>query len=156
MTIPEYVEGLTRYANAYLIRVVRAMPQERRTWRPMDEGRAALDQVMECAQVADWFARILATQDAEFLSPGFLESERAARSSVQTIEGAEAALNASSERLFAALAAVPAEVLDQTVEIMPGWSDTLANVMFMPLRNLWYHIGQVNYIQTLYGDRQMH
>lgn len=156
MTIPEYVEGLTRYANNYLLRTVRAMPADRWSWKPMEEGRTVVDQVMECAQAADWFTRILTTRDAAFFTAEFIGAEREARAAATDLDAAEALLNHNSEAMFQAFRALEGQDMSETVEIMPGWNDSLANVMFMPLRNLWYHIGQVNYIQTLYGDREMH
>ena len=37
-----------------------------------------------------------------------------------------------------------------------GMTETLANVMLHHFWNIVYHEGQIAYIQTIYGDREMH
>jgi hypothetical protein len=54
----------------------------------------------------------------------------------------------------AAIIAFPeAEMNDEIT--LPWGTYTLAAVMGFPAWNLNYHFGQINYIQTLYGDFSM-
>jgi hypothetical protein len=55
-----------------------------------------------------------------------------------------------------------AEVSDADLDVehpLPWNADakmTTADMMFFPYWNLVYHVGQINYIQLLLGDTEMH
>jgi hypothetical protein len=38
----------------------------------------------------------------------------------------------------------------------PGFTVTTADVLFMAYQNTVYHTGQINYVQMLLGDTEMH
>ena len=48
-TIQELAVKLNREAAQTLIRNVRAMPEDKVTWQPLDKGRTTLSQLQECA-----------------------------------------------------------------------------------------------------------
>lgn len=91
--------------------------------------------------------------------PPELHSELQARSAeLLTFEaGKEAAMQATTD-LCQAILAFPADRLDDEVTLPfgPGVTFTMAEVLGLHYWNLVYHLGQVNYIQTALGDREMH
>ena len=75
---------------------------------------------------------------------------------VATRDGAMSALQTTSEEFNAALAAASDDDLNAT--IIPPWQmpAPLFMIAQIAVSHLWYHDGQVNYIQTLNGDKEVH
>ncbi|HLJ53903.1 MAG TPA: DinB family protein [Chthonomonadaceae bacterium] len=137
-----------------LIRNVRAMPADKADWQPLDAGRSALDQLKECAVICGLATSVL---NERAFPADFGEQYGRAMAGLDTADRAIAALQANSAALDQAILAVPDADLDITVTI--PWSDkpsSVAEMMFMNYWNVTYHIGQISYIQTLYGDKEMH
>jgi hypothetical protein len=63
----------------------------------------------------------------------------------------------AGEDLFRSARAVPPERLDEAIPLpwAPGMTDKVAHVLMMPYWQFVYHLGQMNYVQIMYGDRQM-
>jgi len=153
-TINELMAKMNRQAAEGLARSVLAMPPEKQTWQPEDTARSALDQIAECGAVNLWMARIFQERAVPPLDMGQLDRLKAENN---TQEKALTLLQAGTKALVAAIEALAPEYLDDTVQL--PWKEapsTLAEVMIMPYWNMVYHLGQINYIQTLYGDQEMH
>lgn len=156
MTYPESMATITMDALESLMKTARAMPEERLTWQPMEVGRNVINQLAECIQVARWFTRIFTERDASFFTPEFIGAQRTERETWTTLADIERDIFGAHEALVAAMRAFPEGELEGSIEFRPGWAPTYRQMCYFPLRNLWYHFGQVNYIQTLYGDKDMH
>ncbi len=154
-TYQQSIVAMSRGAVDSLLNSARATPEERLTWKPMDSGRSVLNQLAEVVQVAGWFTRIFETKKADFFDRDFIVSERQKRDEL-TMADIEAQIGPAHESLYAAILALSDADLDIKIALRPGWESTLRDVCYYPLRNLWYHFGQVNYVQTLYGDMEMH
>jgi hypothetical protein len=77
---------------------------------------------------------------------------------IETPDKALAALEKNTAVLVSAIEALPNELLGDKL-ILPfgeGMEMTLAEVQFAAYWNMVYHVGQIAYVQTLYGDKQMH
>lgn len=145
---------ITAGATDAMVRSVKATPADKIEWKPLDEGRSILSQVQECAVVATFFAAILRNRALPQMPEGAFESSMKA---LDTLDKALAALDANTADLLEAIRAFPDAHLADTIT-MPWGGEPLAfeEVLFLNYWNLVYHTGQTGYIQTLYGDRQMH
>ena len=153
-TINQLMAKMNRQVATGLARTVQAMPPDKQTWQPEETSRSALDQIVECGAINFWFARILGERA---IPPLDMERYNQIRAENDTIEKALALLQAGTDALISAIEAFPPEHLEDTV-LMP-WDTaptTLAEVLLAPYWNMTYHLGQINYIQTLYGDKEMH
>ena len=155
----EHVVKLTRGATEALFRNARAMPEDKFTWQPLDEGRSAMDLVKECTMSPLWFGKILNAQTM----PEFTEEEqqqgKAMQDSWVTIDDCERASNEHSQMLYDAIEKFPVEALEKSIHLpfgKEGFDATMAEIAMFQYWNLVYHWGQLSYIQTLYGDRDMH
>ncbi len=150
----ETVEGL--------FRTVRAMPADKLEWKPLDAGRSALDQLQECAQSAGWTtgmvqARAMPPMDAAQMG-ALMETMGAERKAWTTIDACEAVCREKLAEFYAVVRDFPDEDLDLEI-ILPfggGMKKTMADLMVIPYWNMTYHCGQINFIQTLYGDKDSH
>jgi hypothetical protein len=153
-TIQQLAAKLNRDVAAGLKRNAAAMPADRVSWKPMDVGRSALDQVAECALIARFGAGLLTDRTTPQMD---MEAFQKARAELDTVEKAAAALDAGTDALCAAIEAFPAADLDKTIQLpWFGEPSTFAEIMFLSYWNSVYHVGQIAYIQTLYGDKEMH
>lgn len=132
-----------------------AMPPDKQVWRPLDCGRSALDQVQECAVINGFFASILRDRTVPDMDWG---AYKAACAALDTPEKALAALDESGKALQAAIEAFPDNKLADSITLpfAEGMVTTFAEIMFAAYWNMTYHTGQIAYIQTLYGDTEMH
>ena len=157
MSYQEQIIRLTEKANRDLFRSVRATAEDKLQWKPLDEGRTVLGMAQECAQSAMWFAIMLEKRTGSAFPMEDYPKMQAERAS-WSLDDCERILRENTERLAVAIRAIPDDDLGQ--EITLPWGDdmkaTLADVMAYHYWNVTYHLGQVNFIQTLYGDKEMH
>lgn len=153
-TASEIAAKLNRQVSDGLARNLAAMPPEKQDWRPEESTRSALQQVQECAVINGWAAEILRTGDVPPLS----HDEFARKTSeLDTADKAIAALRAATDDLVGVIGSLPDELLDHTIQL--PWESTpvtLAEAMWISYWNMAYHTGQLAYIQTMYGDKDMH
>jgi hypothetical protein len=154
-TTKQVAAKVTAKATETLVINIEAIPADKQDWKPLDAGRSALSQIQECAIVGPFFAAILRDKAVPEMKDGEYE---AACAKLDTVEKAVAALREGTGKLVAAIEAFPEDCLGDTIRMPfgPGFDATFEEIMFMAYWNMTYHEGQLAYIQTLYGDRDMH
>lgn len=132
------------------------MPDDRKTWKPTiegNEGRDALDQVLECACLAEWAEKGYSAGDA--LPPVDWDAFGARCASKANPDEALAWLKSSNSALASAISALSddqlsAEIKHPFYDATITWGDFAIDLVYW---NMVYHEGQINYIQVLYGDK---
>ena len=154
-TVIELIAKLNRQASQGLARNIKAMPEDKVSWHPMDVGRDAIDQAIECAGIYFLAAKSLTTRENPVFDPAAFE---AMKTENDTTEKVLALLEKGTDTFVAAVEAFPPEHLDDKVTLPfgGGMEMTFADMMLLAHWNTVYHVGQVTYIQTLYGDKEMH
>jgi uncharacterized damage-inducible protein DinB len=135
-----------------LVKVSAASPDDKWNWEPLENGRSIQDQMTECCMANTKWASILTTRIYANLNP---EIREAIRSACATSAGTRAKLTDTANLLASAILAVPDNDLDQVIETEWG-PYTVADCLGHAYWNMVYHEGQINYIQTLYGDFEEH
>ncbi|MFM9872300.1 MAG: DinB family protein [Fimbriimonadaceae bacterium] len=154
MRVQDFIADETMRATEGLIHQTTRMPDGKSDWKPLDEGRTALDQVAECALICGAMVKVL----EEFRMPDFtpeMMEEFERKKSALSLESAIDLLRQNSAVLGEAIRAVPDEKLAEEMSFWGPEKWTVAAVMNYHNWNLVYHTGQVSYIQTLYGDKGM-
>ena len=153
-TIQQLAAQLNREAAASLQSNALAIPADKVTWKPLEMGRSVLSQIVECALITGYAANILSALKMQDHDEA---SHAQAKAELDTIEKALAALQANTDKLVAVIEAFPTEELDNTLQLpwLPE-PQSFAKLLLMSYWNNVYHIGQIAYIQTLYGDKEMH
>jgi len=126
--------------------------RERLSWKPQAEEssccRSATEQLDECIGVNFGFAAVLSGG-----TPPERSGEGAATQ--KDPEELERLVQESGARLAAVVRGMTVEDLRKTYDM--GWAKLSGSVAIdLALANMHYHIGQINYIQTLYGDSDFH
>lgn len=158
MRYQDQVVKQTQRALDDVLRAVKALPEDKRDWKPAETARSALNQLQEVAMSPRFFVPIL--RDGKMPEFDDHAKEEAARlkKSFDTFEKCrEAAMEGTSE-LCQVISEFPDDRLEEevTLPFAGGTAMTMADVLGLHAWNLTYHHGQVNYIQTMLGDMEMH
>lgn len=158
MSYIKHMIELTVEAHENMMKTARAVPEGKLTWRVNDVGRSALDMVQEVATVPDIARYMVENMRAAVLAPEEIKGIREQRAQWVTLDKCEEEMNARLSKLYHAMNAFPENLLD--TRIVLGYDSnrtySMAHIMAYPYWNTTYHYGQINFIQTLLGDMQMH
>ena len=150
-TVQQLTARQTQHAARDVIAAAKATRPDKVTWEPLEQGRTVLAQVIECGMANLKWANILRTFTYSNLPPEL----RASFADIDTLTTATARVEATAQELVGVLLAVPDERLD--TEIETEWGPyNVAEACLHAYWNMIYHEGQINYIQTLYGDKEEH
>jgi len=131
---------------------VRKMPAEKQTWKPLDEGRSALEQAQELATAPEMFLMHLAPDR----TPKYSSFEEASAAGAQMdLDACEAECKSLTAEINDAIAKMTPEQMAAKHAMPWGMEHSGGEIAGFHYWNTVYHLGQVNYIQTLYGDRDM-
>lgn len=155
--VKQLIATLIEHDKGGLVRTFNAVPDDKLTWKPMDNGRHALDLFSEAAQTAGLTARLLESKGQDQPTReefGRMREERADWTKPHALE----AMEANTQRLMAALdAATEAELaVPVTMQWADGMTMPLAGWTMISYRMFVARFAQINYIQTLYGDFEGH
>ncbi|MBI1757506.1 MAG: hypothetical protein HYR64_10415 [Fimbriimonas ginsengisoli] len=146
----------TQLALDDVCRAAIAVPADKRTWSPGGAARSTLDQMREVAASADWLLAILESGKAP--DPHRHGESDHGAPELGTVEECIEAARTNTPRLCQLIASYPADKLENEI-VMPfsgATTMTMADVMGLHYWNLVYHLGQINQIQLILGDRVMH
>lgn len=147
LTPQEWHARLIERAAWLLIHSWETTPAEHRTWSPSagdsSQTRSATDQLVECINVNNGFAAMLT---------GGTRPDPVTAENTSDLPGA---LTACAALLATTIRNMDEGELDR--EYMAPWGPIRGwNAAELALSNMYYHFGQINYIQTLYGDVKFH
>ena len=135
-----------------LIASMLAMPEDKRNWKPMGTGRTVNDLLMECILVNLKWAATLRNRAYTRVGSEIAEPLRGISADSQSLIDH---LNQSTAELIDAIRSVRDDELVEMIKT-PFGSYSLADCCLIAYWNSVYHEGQINYIQTLYGDQARH
>jgi hypothetical protein len=153
----EIMIGLIENGRDSLARTAQAMPEDKLGWKPLDNGRAVLDLLGDAAQVPGMVAKMLESH-GEFKPSREAFQQMALERADWTREDALQHLTQNTQRLVGLIRAMPDEQLAQPLHLPMGAGMTLplGGWIMMTYRTFCSRMGQINYIQTLYGDFESH
>ena len=158
MRYQDQIVRCTQKALDDVCRAAIAVPKDKHGWHAMGSMRSVLDQMQEIATTAPYFLPLIRSG----VAPAFDEeaTKKAVRERAQ-FNSVDLCV-AEARRTVAELCQTLSEVPDHTLErevIVPFGGDvtwTLADAMAGSYWNFVYHFGQINQIQLMLGDKEMH
>jgi uncharacterized damage-inducible protein DinB len=136
----------------FLIKSVKAMPEEKLDWVPGGKARSALAIMQEVAYFPSWLVSVLRgdrqPEDADAAAEAFAKEH-------DTLDKLIAAAEKNTDELCKFIETLPDERLDKPVK-MPWGDQPTSSVIYYHEWNNTYHLGQVSYIQLMYGDEEMY
>ena len=156
MRYQDQIVRRTQSALDDVVRAARALPEEKLDWSPGGAARSALAQMREIAQTGDRFLPLIVGDARGF--EGHAAKEEAAPSGTEGLEDLIAAARSGVARLCQAIMGIPEADLEKeiTLPFGGGMVMTLADALGLPAWNMTYHLGQINQIGLMLGDRRMH
>jgi uncharacterized damage-inducible protein DinB len=152
MTVQQLAASRTQRAAHDLIAAAESTPADRLAWVPMGEARTMMDQLTECVIANIKWTTILKTHRYANVPREVWE---AVVPECDTLAKVTARLRQSAADLIQAIGSVRDE--ETADEIETDWGPySLADCCLHAYWNMVYHEGQINYIQTLYGDTEEH
>ncbi|MBV9852843.1 MAG: DinB family protein [Armatimonadetes bacterium] len=157
-TLQQQAVHLTQEALAALFRTARHVPVDKYHWSPMGEARAAQNQVAECALTPMVYLSLLDGHPMDFSDPAVRRHGEQMMSALDTVDAAEAAAQEQYARLYTRIESLSDADLTRTVRLpFGGGRDVpIADIIFFAYQNIVYHTGQINYLQLMLGDKEMH
>lgn len=153
MTIFEYMARQTERIGEALAHFIATTPEDKLVWHPSVPGcaptRSILEQVGECVAVNRFVAALLRGENVTPPAGGWPEIPFA------NGQDAQEQLVTSAREIAMAIRALDADSLPQIYQMRRG-PVTGEVLILMPYRNMAYHAGQANFIQTLAGDPEFH
>lgn len=158
MRLQDHMIESTRAAVDETFRYAKAVPEDKLDWKPLDAGRSVLDLCRELAMCPTWAYDTIEGQEEPDYSEEGMAAMKREQEQWKSVADCEAECGKRLEKLFDLYRGLPDERLTQT-KWLPydgGRDFTVAEMMDYPRWNFLYHQGQIAYIQTLYGDKEMH
>ena len=153
MNITDYVANQTiRIAEAFAD-FISSTEEDRLLWKiEVENGtqtRSIFELVGECVGVNRGFVTLLKGEKLNTPTGGWQHI------TVENSQKAKQLLLESATELANAIRSLSPEDLEKTFQ-HPRGPVLGENFILMPCRNMTYHAGQINFIQTLYGDSVFH
>lgn len=139
-------------------RAALAIPEDKLEWIPLGEVRSVLDQMQEIAVSGRYFLPLVKTGEAPDFDAVARREAVALRGTFDSLDKCIAEARRSVAVLCQAIESVPDDALEREV-VVPfggGVMMTMADVMNGACWNMTYHLGQINQIQLMLGDKEMH
>jgi hypothetical protein len=143
-------------AKDRLAAVLAATPDDRVSWSPAASARTPLEVVAHGAMSVKGMQGWLSGEPFPFESMAALDAySRNEEKKYPTREAALKLLEDNSTGFLAFLDSLPQEKLGSMFETQMGTFPMMSAITF-PADHLRGHTAQIDYIQTVYGDREMH
>lgn len=144
----------TNIANsAQFFAAVDKIPADKLDWKPLENGRSALDIAAEVALSTTWPLAFLPGAPKFEMTDEIMQGFFAEKAKLTTLADIKAKAAEGLEKTNAALASLSDDQLGEQIETFFSPAPmSRASALTAFSDNARYHTGQVNYIQTLYGD----
>jgi hypothetical protein len=115
------------------------------------KGRSVADIVQEVNLVNDHVGMVMRGEEPFVWPEGWIKAPESMKTKEDVIE----AFKQSSEKILTTAAGFTTEQLEETILNEGEETTRFERCRFMTL-HLWYHLGQINYVQCLGGDDAFH
>lgn len=152
MKSKELIISMAEQFTELFIKDLEAIPDgnESKSWG--GTSRSAIQIAAECVEFINSSTNSLDKAQMELTQEGFAASEERIKSKQQAIEE----LREANRKFVQKVESLSDEQLAETVTAPWGTPLSRANYAAIVPTHTFYHDGQLNYIQTLYGDKDTH
>ncbi len=157
MRIQEYAADCALSAAEEAFRYARAVPAEKLDWSPEGVGQTVMSMCRELAMTPSWAAFVFTPDEFKFDAETHA-SQKAEMETWTTVDDCENQFKQRMETLRDVYLGLSDEDLKKTkwLPFNGGRDHTFLELLDYPRWNCTYHLGQIAYIQILFGDKEMH
>ncbi len=148
-----YLSGWLQGLQGMYTADINAIPDDK--WKDTFGGctRSACELTADAVAFTDWVARAINGDVDPNYNP---DTMKVFVDRCSTKEGAVAGLQQHCTALFNAITTASDDDLQRTITAPWGMDTPAFMLAHIAVSHLWYHDGQLNYIQSLLGDGQVH
>jgi len=157
LKLQDYITNQTREAANEFFKYAKAVPKDKIEWSPCEGGRNTLSLCQELAMTPTWAYDTIEAGKIEWNEEAMAEQSKLMKQ-FTTIDECEKQFNERFKKLEDLYRGISDERLSEK-KWLPydgGREFTVLEMMDYPRWNATYHTGQIAYIQTCYGDKDMH
>ncbi len=136
-------------AQHHLLVALKYTPDEKLDWMPMGKAKTPREIAVECAMMEKGAASLIEGGTIDAPAQGLKPEGHATR------EGLLKLLDESLQELVSTAEGLTEERLEEERRV-PWGADTVAGLLEKVHFHTIWHVGQLNYIQTLWSDTDMH
>ena len=153
MSLKQYLIDNNNMQSAQFFAAVDKVPADKLDWKPLDNGRSALDIAAEVAMSTTWPMAFMPGAPKFEMSDEVMAKYNEEKNTLTTVEACKAKAAAGLAQTNAALEGISDDQLAEAIEVFFSPAPLPRSAALSAFAdNARYHTGQVNYIQTLYGD----
>jgi uncharacterized damage-inducible protein DinB len=147
-----------RDATHMFLRNFSHVPDDKLTWTPTATSKSAIQIAAHTALTQGNFARMILTRRVPTPDevPALVASMKAAEESLTDRKEIEELFRKNTEDVLAALDTLDAEGIDMELDSGQGWTMSMKFLMNLPCTHVQSHIGQIDYLQTCWGDQEIY
>lgn len=158
MRYQDQVVRITQKALDDICRAAKSIPWDKEDWIPMGSARSVLNQMQEVAVASKWFFNVIQDLRVPRAPERSIDEWMDKARTLGSIDDCIALARLNTAELCHAISNFPDEALEIEV-ILPfgeGQTAMMSDVLYLHAWNLAYHLGQINQIQLMLGDHEMH
>jgi hypothetical protein len=157
MRVQEYIGQQARSAAEEFFRYASAVPDDKVNWSPGEGGRTVMSMCREIGMTPSWAYSAFTDEQREW-TPEEFEVQKGEMEQWITVDQCREQFNTRFAKLEQLYLSFSEEDLKKTkwLPYNGGRDHTYLEMMDYPRWNCNYHVGQIGYIQLLYGDKEMH
>ncbi len=142
----------------HFLKVFSFVPDDKLTWTPSPPAKSAIRIAAHTAIYAGNFARMIEDRKlpAHDNLPKWIAQINAAEAAITSRTEMESIFRTGTDEVIAALDSVPPEAIGTSLESGFGWSMPMTFLMNLPGMHATLHAGQIDYLQTCWGDHEVH
>ncbi|MEQ1821122.1 MAG: DinB family protein [Fimbriimonadaceae bacterium] len=157
----DLIESAKREAKSgmeFFLRNFSYVPDDRLSWTPTPTSKSAIRVAAHTALYAGRFARMI--RDRKLPVPENLDEwvkqQEAEEAVITSRTDMEQIFRAGTQEVLEALDTLTPEDVDSSLDSGQGWSMPMTQLMALPGWHATLHAGQIDYLQTCWGDQQIY
>lgn len=137
----ETMARLATFAGRNIVENLKFIPEDKWEWKPAPDAKSV-------AEIINHVLGLYETFNSAFGGRPF--------AAVSDIPEAQSAMLQATEDYARHVREATPEKLLETIEIVPGTMAPLGTILSMAVIDICHHHGQLAYLQTMWGDNDMH
>ena len=147
------VQGMEQF-----LKTLSFVPDVKLNWRPSLTAKSAIQIAAHTAVYAGVFAKMINEQKLPFGDeiPEFVTRINAAADALTSRTEMESLFRKGTDEVLAALDSLTPEAIGMSLDSGLGWSMPMTFLMTLPGIHAFSHAAQIDYLQTCWGDQDVH
>lgn len=142
----------------HFLKVLSFVPEDKLDWTPAPTAKSAMRIAAHTAIYPGVFAKMIRDRKLPFGDeiPEFVARINAAAEALSSRTEMESAFRQGTDDVIAALGALPPAAIGMSLDSGLGWSMPMTFLMKLPGIHAFSHAAQIDYLQTCWGDQDVH